>query len=57
MKTRHRLRPQLSAATRAKAQIVALTARIDAARKRGDHAEVQKLEDERAWLTVNSITP
>lgn len=50
------LRPQLSAANRAKAQCQQLEIKIAAARRAGDSAQVEKLEREHAWLVVNSLT-
>ena len=57
MNRRHLLRPQLSPATRAKASLAQLTARIEGARRRGDNEAVALLEKEKAWLTINSLVP
>ena len=51
----HRMRPARSAAAQARPKLEALTRRIAAAKARGDTAGVERLERERAWLTVNSL--
>lgn len=51
----HRVRPALSPATRAKAQIAAIEAKLVAARRAGDAAAVERLEKDRAWAVVNSL--
>lgn len=56
MNRRHLLRPRLSAATRAKASLVALESRIAHAKRRGDKETAAILEKEKAWLTINSLT-
>lgn len=57
MKNRHRLRPQISCATRAKGALALLDLRITAAKLRGDKIEADRLETEKAWLTINSVLP
>lgn len=57
MKSRHRLRPQLSATTRAKPSLVNLAQQIADAKRRGDQATVERLETEKAWLVMNSVLP
>lgn len=56
-KTRHLLRPRLSAATRARPNLAALDAKIAAAKAKGTTEEVARLEREKAWALVNSLTP
>ncbi len=51
----HRMRPARSAAACAKPKLEQLARRIAAAKARGDTAEAERLECERAWLTVNSL--
>ena len=52
----HRVRPALSTAARAKASLKSLEARLADARRLGATAQIEKLEREIAWLTVNSLT-
>ena len=49
------MRPARSAAAQAKPKLEQLARRIAAAKARGDTAEAERLERERAWLTVNSL--
>lgn len=51
----HRVRPALSPATKAKAEIQAIEAKLAAARRAGDAAAVARLEEQRAWAVVNSL--
>ena len=51
----HRARPALSEATRAKASLKTLGARLKDAERIGNHALAEKLRSEIAWLTVNSL--
>ena len=49
------MRPALSPATKAKAEIQAIEAKLAAARRAGDAAAVARLEEQRAWAVVNSL--
>lgn len=51
----HRVRPALSNAAKAKAEILAIEAKLAAARRAGDAAEINRLETARAWAVANSI--
>ena len=53
----HRVRPSLSNAAKAKAEIKSLEARRAAAIRKGDMVVSEKLRSEIAWLTVNSLVP
>ena len=52
----HRVRPARSEANRARGEIDRLTREIAAAKARGDAEAVARLEDEKAWALVNSLT-
>lgn len=49
------MRPALSNAAKAKAEILALEAKLAAARRAGDAAEINRLETARAWAVANSF--
>lgn len=49
------LRPTLSAAAKAKGEILCLEAQIAAARRAGDAVKTDQLEREHAQLVVNSL--
>ena len=52
----HRVRPALSTAARAKAEILSKRARLEQARRIGAAAvEIEKLETDLAWLIANSL--
>lgn len=53
----HRLRPELSNATRAKASIKTLEAKLKDAQRIGNAALVEKIRGEIAYLTINSLVP
>lgn len=51
----HRVRPALSSAAKAKAEILAIEAKLAAARRAGDAVAISRLETARAWAVANSL--
>jgi hypothetical protein len=51
----HRMRPERSPANQARPALARLDSQLAAAKRKGDAALVAKIENERAWLIVNSL--